>query len=305
VFYTVSKIAWFFTTPSNLLLSLILLGLALSLFKRLRRLGIGLSLALTLATIALGLLPISSYILLPLEERFPPFRDDGRPVDGLILLGGAVEAADSRARGSIVANESAERVLDTIRLAHRYPNARILISGGGGTVFGDGAAEAPVIADYFKSIGIDPNRLLVEDRSRTTAENAVYSRELAKPAEGERWLLVTSAWHMPRAVGVFEKVGFPVTPYPVDFRTAGGSGTHRPFAFVSEGLRRLDIAAKEWAGLIAYYASGRTNRLFPKPSDPKVDSHFWDSSDAPSLMSASLGADPEGHASNPKGRTMR
>jgi uncharacterized SAM-binding protein YcdF (DUF218 family) len=267
VFYYVSKIAWFFTTPSNLLLSLILLGLVLCLFKRLRRLGIGLSLVFTLATIALGLLPIASYILLPLEERFPAFQDDGRSMDGIILLGGSVEASDSKARGSIVANEAAERVLDTIQLAQRYPNTRILISGGGGTVFGDGAAEAPIVANYFKSIGIDPARILVEDRSRTTAENALYSKELAKPREGERWLLVTSAWHMPRAVGVFEKVAFPVTPYPVDFRTAGGARTHLPFAFVSEGLRRLDIGTKEWAGLIAYYASGRTARLFPGPQD--------------------------------------
>ncbi len=268
MFYYVSKIAWFFTTPSNLLVSLILLGLLLAVFRRLRAFGIGLSLVFTLATIALGLLPIASYILLPLEERFPPFRHDGRPVDGIILLGGSVEAADSASRGSIVANESAERVLDTIQLAHRYPNARILISGGGGTVFGNGAAEAPVIAAYFKSIGIDPARMLVEDRSRTTAENATFSRELAQPREGERWLLVTSAWHMPRAVGVFEKAEFPVVPYPVDFRTAGGTATHRPFAFISEGLRRLDIGTKEWAGLIAYYASGRTTRLFPGPQEP-------------------------------------
>jgi uncharacterized SAM-binding protein YcdF (DUF218 family) len=268
VFYYLSKVAWFFATPSNLLVSLVLLGLILALFKRLRTFGIGLSLVFTLATIALGLLPIASYILLPLEERFPPFRHDGRPVDGIILLGGSVEAADSMSRGSIVANESAERVLDTIQLAHRYPNARILISGGGGTVFGDGAAEAPIVADYFKGIGINPARILVEDRSRTTAENAVYSRELAKPREGEHWLLVTSAWHMPRAVGVFEKAGFPVVPYPVDFRTAGGAGTHRPFAFISDGLRRLDIATKEWAGLIGYYATGRTLRLFPGPQDP-------------------------------------
>ncbi len=267
MFYYVSKIAWFFTTPSNLLLSLILLGLILAFFKRLRRFGLGLSLVFTLTTIALGLLPIASYILLPLEGRYTPLRDDGKPVDGIILLGGAVEASDSKSRGIIVANESAERVLDTIQLAHRYPAARILISGGGGTVFGDGAAEAPIIAAYFKSIGIDPNRILVEDRSRTTAENAVYSQELAKARAGERWLLVTSAWHMPRAVGVFEKVGFAVTPYPVDFRTAGGARTHLPFAFISEGLRRLDIGTKEWAGLIAYYASGRTARLFPGPQD--------------------------------------
>lgn len=265
MFYYVSKIAWFFATPSNLLISLILLGLTLIFFKRLRRLGLSLAFTFTILTIALGLLPIASYIMLPLEERFPAFQDDGKPVDGIILLGGSVEAADSVSRGRIIANESAERLIETIQLAHRYPNARILISGGGGTVFGDGTAEAPVIAAFLKSLGTDPARLVVEERSRTTYENAVFSRDIAKPKEGERWLLVTSAWHMPRAVGVFEKAGFPVTPYPVDFRTGVGSDNLSPFAFISDGLRRLDIGAKEWAGLIAYYAADRTTALFPEP----------------------------------------
>lgn len=271
MFYYVSKIAWFFATPSNLLVSLILLGLLLALFRRLRRVGIGIALVFTLATLGLGLSPVSSYILLPLENRFPPFTDDGKPVDGIILLGGAVEATESVARDQIVANDSAERVLDTIRLAHRYPSARILISGGGGTVFGTGTAEAPVIAKFLTSVGISEERLLVEDRSRTTDENAVFSMEMAKPREGERWILVTSAWHMPRAVGVFEKAGFAVIPYPVDYRTAGGLGKQRLFAFISEGLRRLDVGTKEWAGLAAYYAAGRTKTLFPGPQVSGVD----------------------------------
>jgi len=265
VFYYVSKIAWFFATPSNLLLSVIALGLVLALVRHLRAFGIGLALATSVTTIALGLLPVATALMVPLEERFPPYIDDGRQVDGIILLGGAVDATDSVSRGRISANEAAERVLDTIVLAHRHPQARILISGGGGTVFGNGDAEAPVIADYFRSIGIDPARILVEDRSRTTWENALYSRELAKPKDGEHWLLVTSAWHMPRAIGVFEKAGFPVTAYPVDFRTAGGSNNLRLFAFVSDGLRRLDVVTKEWAGLIGYYLTGRTDVLFPAP----------------------------------------
>ena len=265
MFYYLSKIAWFFATPSNLLVSLILLGLILAFSRRLRRLGLGIALFFTLATLGLGLLPIASYVMIPLEERFPQFQDDGKPIDGIILLGGAVEATESVARGRIVANDSAERVLDTIQLAHRYPTARILISGGGGTVFGTGTAEAPVIAKFLKSVGISEERLLVEDRSRTTDENAAFSLEVAKPKEGERWLLVTSAWHMPRAVGVFEKAGFDVVPYPVDFRTGGGFRKQRPFAFISEGLRRLDVGTKEWVGLGGYYLAGRTNRLFPGP----------------------------------------
>ncbi|WP_112663983.1 YdcF family protein [Microvirga flavescens] len=265
MFYYASKIAWFFTTPSNLLVSLILLGLVLTVATRLRRTGLALALAATVATLALGLLPVANYIILPLEERFPPFKDDGKPVDGIILLGGAVEARESSSRGQIVANESAERVLETIELAKRYPNTRILISGGGGTVFGDGAAEAPIIAEFFKRVGIDGRRLIVEDQSRTTVENAVFSRRLVEQKPGERWLLVTSAWHMPRAVGVFRQTGFVVTPYSVDYRTSADSGVNKPFAFVSDGLRRLDVTAKEWAGLIAYRLAGHSSELFPAP----------------------------------------
>jgi uncharacterized SAM-binding protein YcdF (DUF218 family) len=270
VFYYVSKIAWFFATPSNLLLSIILLSLVLALAGRLRKFGVGLALVTTVMTITLGLLPVATYLMVPLEERFPPFSDDGKPVDGIILLGGAVNPSDTVARRLISANEAAERILDTIQLAHRYPQARILISGGSATILGEGVHEAPIIADYFKSIGIDPARIIVEDRSRTTSENALYSRELLKPKQGERWLLVTSAWHMPRAIGVFEQAGFSVTAYPVDFRTAGGSNNLHLFASVSDGLRRLDVVTKEWVGLIGYYLTGRMNVLFPAPQSPST-----------------------------------
>ncbi|MFC4174522.1 YdcF family protein [Microvirga sp. GCM10011540] len=269
MFYYVSKIAWFFATPSNLLLSLVVIGLLLALTRRLRQTGIFIALTFTLATIAFGLLPLANYLFVPLEGRFPVFRDDNRPIDGIILLGGSVDAQDSVNRNALVVNEAAERVLDAIQLSHRYPDARILIVGGGGTVFGDGTAEAPVTAAFMKTIGIDPARILIEDRSRTTYENAVLSVPIAQPKEGERWLLVTSAWHMPRAVGVFEKAGFPVVPYPVDYRVGGSFRNVRGFATISDGLRRFDVGAKEWAGLLAYYLSGRMDALFPGPQAPE------------------------------------
>nr|WP_279306686.1 YdcF family protein [Microvirga solisilvae] len=221
----------------------------------------------TLATLALGILPLANYVLLPLEQRFPAFVDDGKPVDGIILLGGSVEAADSSERGVLVSNEASERVFYALELAHRYPNARILITGGGGTVFSDGSAEAPIIADYLKRVGVDPARIVIEDRSRTTSENGQFSRELVKPQEGERWLLITSAWHMPRAMAVFKKAGFPVTAHPVDFRTNVGFANQRPRAFVSEGLRRLDVSMKEWVGVVGYYLTGRTDELLPSPHE--------------------------------------
>jgi uncharacterized SAM-binding protein YcdF (DUF218 family) len=267
LFYYVSKVAWFFATPSNLLISLILLGLILGRFSRLRKFGMGVAITFTLVTLALGIFPIANYVLFPLEQRFPAFVDDGKPVDGIILLGGSVEATDSSERGALISNEASERVLYTIELAHRYPNARILIAGGGGNMFVSGAAEAPIIAEYLSRVGVNPNRIIIEGQSRTTSENGQRSRELVKPQEGERWLLITSAWHMPRAMAVFEKAGFPVTAHPVDFRTGIGLANQRPHAFVSEGLRRLDVSVKEWVGVVGYYVTGRTDELLPSPHD--------------------------------------
>ena len=207
MFYYASKILWFFATPSNLLIILIVIGALLAMTRRFRRAGAALALIVGIGTLVVGLSPVSSYLMLPLENRFPAYRDDGRPVTGIILLGGSVEAEKSLSRGMLIANEAAERVLGTIALAHLYPQARILISSGSGSLLQNAAAEAPVIANYFKTIGIDPARVMIEDRSRTTFENAVFSRALANPKPGERWLLVTSAWHMPRSVGVFPQGG--------------------------------------------------------------------------------------------------
>ena len=246
-----------------------LAGLVLALLPRWRRAGLATALAFTLALFVAGLSPLASLLMLPLEERFPLFTEDGGPVHGIVLLGGAVEAADSATLGQVSVNEAADRVLAALRLAVRYPEARIVISGGGGTVWGERAAEAPVTARYLEAVGIAPERITVEDRSRTTAENAAFTRALVEPKAGERWLLVTSAWHMPRAVGVFRQAGFPVTAYPVDLRTGGRANVLRPFAFASEGLRRLDVAAKEWAGLIGYRLAGRTADVFPGP-EPQV-----------------------------------
>lgn len=262
--FILSKIAWFVASPSNALPLLTLLGLGLVLLKR-RRLGLVIALAATGGVLIGGLAPIADALILPLEERFPPFHDDGRTVDGIILLGGSVEAEETAARGQIMANDSGERVLSTLLLARQYPRARIVISGGDGTIFG-GNPEAPLIATYLIGIGLAPERLVIEDRSRTTEENAIFTRSLVEPGPGEHWLLVTSAWHMPRAVGVFRQAGFPVTAYPVDYRTGGRGDLMRPFAFVSDGLKRLDVAAKEWVGLVAYRLSGRTSALFPGPS---------------------------------------
>lgn len=265
MFYFVSKILWFFVTPSNLLVSIAILGLALNgrgpalWGRRLATAGIA-------GLLVAGLSPFGNLLILPLEERFPAFHDDGTPVAGIVVLGGTYDSEVTNSRGQMALNESGERILALAELVHRYPRARIIYSGGGSEFTPDTTPEATLVEQTVGAMNIDPKRIEYERRSLNTWENAVYSRAIARPARGERWLLVTSAFHMPRAMGVFRKAGFDVTAYPVDFRTAGTVSLLRPFGFVGEGLRRTDIAAKEWIGLAAYAVSGRTNGVFPGPA---------------------------------------
>jgi uncharacterized SAM-binding protein YcdF (DUF218 family) len=265
MFYVASKVVWFFATPSNLLPCLILLGLFLAAWQRTQPFGFGLALWGTVLLLIAGLSPLANWLTLPLEQRFATFRDDGRPVNGIIVLGGSILAADSVVRNQLLVNEAGERAIAIADLARRYPRARIVFAGGGGTLIADQVAEAAGLARFAETLGLDPERITFEDRSRTTRENALYTRDLVEPRPGERWLLVTSAWHMPRAIGCFRQVGFDVTAYPVDFRTRGSSDRWRFFTFSSEGLRRLDQMTKEWVGLLAYRLVGYTPELLPGP----------------------------------------
>jgi uncharacterized SAM-binding protein YcdF (DUF218 family) len=263
MFFTASKVLGFFATPSNLVTAIGCLGLLL-LPTRSARAGAWLMAASFVALAVLGLSPVGNTLLIPLEQRFPPWDATRGPPDGIIVLGGGISPDVSVARNEVVLNEAAERLTVVAELARRYPNARILLSGGSGELI-PGASEAPFALRLIESFGIARDRILLEDRSRNTIENAVYSKQLARPIPGERWLLVTSAYHLPRAIGVFRKVGFAVEPYPVDWRTRGARDLLRPFGSVGDGLRRVDTAVREWVGLAVYWITGRSSELFPGP----------------------------------------
>ena len=128
----------------------------------------------------------------------------------------------------------------------------------------DEGVEAPFAVRQLEALGVARDRITAEEQSRNTIENAVFARLIANPKPGERWLLVTSAYHMPRAMAAFRAAGFPVEAYPVDWRTRGSNDLVRPFASLSEGLRRTDTAVHEWIGLFAYRLSGKTELIFSR-----------------------------------------
>jgi uncharacterized SAM-binding protein YcdF (DUF218 family) len=259
--FVASKLLWTVLVPGNLLLLLLLAGL-FQLARSRRRRGLALAMLAALLLLAVAVLPVGQWAAAPLEARFPIPGVPAR-LDGIIVLGGAVEPEISYAHGQIALNDAAERITEALALAQRHPEAKLLLTGGDATVLPRlGDTEAEVMRAIFVQLGVAPERLLIENRSRNTFEDAALSRDLAQPKPGEIWLLVTSAWHMPRAVGCFRKVGWAVLPYPVDFHSEAAP---RPDFALSGHLALLDLIAKEWAGLVAYRLLGRTDTLFPAP----------------------------------------
>jgi uncharacterized SAM-binding protein YcdF (DUF218 family) len=264
--FSLSKILGFFALPSNLLFALALLGLVLW-GTRLRRLGQWLVAGCLLLLVVIGLAPVGNALILPLEQRFPPWdARAGMPV-GIVVLGGAISPDVAKERGQPALNEAAERMTAVAQLARDYPAARIVFTGGRGRLFG-GASEAETVVALFESVGIASARVTLEGRARNTWENAVFTRRLVQPKPGERWLLVTSAHHMPRAIGIFRKAGFPVEAYPVDYRTTGWRDLRSPFGSVAAGLARSDAAMHEWTGLVVAWLAGQSEALFPGPATP-------------------------------------
>lgn len=264
MFFNASKIFWLIAAP----LSFAVLAGLLGLILRVTRFANAGRVLVTGAVIALALgsmTPVGALLLRPLEDRFPQ-APAGLPAPaGIIVLGGAVDTAKSQARGQVWLDADAARMTAGFELARRYPSARLVYAGGSAGFPFEGPPEAISARELWLSLGLPAERMLFEAKSRNTWENAVYTRELVKPKPGETWLLVTSAWHMPRSVGIFRRAGFPVVPYPVAYRTYGDGRDFRLTTPAIENLSELDFGMREWIGLLAYWLSGKTDTLFPAP----------------------------------------
>lgn len=267
VFFFLSKLVWWFIEPSNAIVFVIVLATTLLFAGRIRA-GRTILLAVALFVGALALLPIPDLVVGTLEQRFP--RPDPLPekVDGIILLGGAQVPKMTKEYGTPALNAGANTVTTFLWLARRYPDAKLVFTGGSGNPFDQSMSEADTLRLFLVQQGFDPDRVLYERRSRNTYENAVLAKPLANPQPGETWLLVTQAVHVPRSVGAFRAVGWEVVPYGEVYRygrhirLGSPSNVHHAVALFSTGLR-------EWIGLAAYWITGRSDALFPAPYKSK------------------------------------
>jgi uncharacterized SAM-binding protein YcdF (DUF218 family) len=262
LFFYSSKIIWRIISPDSLFVLLLLIAALLFYFGHVdsaRRLFTG----IVVMVLFLSLLPIGNWMLYPLESRFRHNPDLPEHVDGIIILGGSVKAGMSAEWQQLETNRHAERLHSFIELARKYPDARLLFTGGNASINRDKPTEADMLKRHLNRLGINPERVIIENQARNTAENAYYAKQLAKPEDGSNWILITTAFHMPRSVGLFCQTSWPVIPYPVDHQTNPSRLMGISFNLLGHA-NSLNLALHEWTGLLAYYLTGRISSPFPQ-----------------------------------------
>ena len=262
LFFFVSKIIWIIVSPDSLLLILIIFSLVLLYLDKQKQAKILLSIVSGLL-ILISFFPIGEWLLYPLETRFQtnPVLPD--KVAGIVVLSGSENTVLSPQWQQVELGDATERDLMFLTLGRKYPEAKLLFTGGSGSLLEQKDKAADIAKKLFKQLNFDVTRIIFEKESRNTYENAIYSKKIVEPVKNENWILITTGWHMPRSVGIFCKAEWPVIPYPVDHQT-NKDNLFRISFNLSNNLRMLKIAIKEWLGLFAYYLSGKTTSFFPE-----------------------------------------
>lgn len=263
MFFTLSKLFWFIAAPTNLCVVVLCAGLVLTLsrWQRLGRIVVG---AAGIGLVLIAVSPLPRAMVRPLEDRFQQVpATDSAKIDGIVVLGGAIGSG----RGQVRFSEAASRMTSAAALAKKHPNAKLVFTGGSTNLIAAVTqTEADSAAQFFAQMGIDPARVILENKARNTYENGVFTAKFIAPKPGERWVLITSAYHMPRAMGVFRKAGLSLEAYPVDFNSSGTvSDFIRPARRFAYSMNLADDTVKEWLGLIAYRLAGYTDTLLPGP----------------------------------------
>lgn len=260
MFFTLSKIFWALVQPLNALCLLALAGLLIRL--KWKVVGQRIMNTALILILILGILPIGPVMMVWLERQYPAPKTLPAQIDGIIVLGGAFESYLTQTHGQIVSNDQVDRMFCFIDLAQKYPNAKLVFSGGAGDIMNPQAMEGNDARAFFKLTGLN-REILYEEKSRNTYENALYSKELVNPKTGESWVVTTSAFHMPRTMGIFTKLGWPVIPYACDPKTDGTYDLARRIPGVNGYYSMMNTALKEFIGATVYYLTGKSAFILP------------------------------------------
>lgn len=260
--FYLSKIGWMVLAPSHFLVLLLLI----SFFQSRLLARVFLQGAVALILLLCTVFPIGDWILLPLEQCFAerlPFA--GTP-NGYVVLGGAVDARISSARSNITFTNAADRVVQMAKIINTNPQMPVIYTGGSGAMFYQKFDEATAVKTFLSEAGFKTDAFFMEGASRNTYENAINSVKMMGKTPGQNWILLSSAYHLPRAMALFEKAGAPdkisFHPMPVDYKTIGTLKFGVDFDLVGS-LSKIDIAAKEYLGLFLNKFLGKADTSWP------------------------------------------
>lgn len=262
LFFVISKLAWAVLSPLMLLMLLLIMG-TLFLLMGYRKIALRFLLPAMVFCLSLMLFPLGDWLIYPLEARIAQPSELPEHIDGIILLGGGEDITTTISWQQPQAGQASDRYFGAAKLARFYPQSPVIFTGGHNLLrFDAGSVPAQLSHELLTMTGIDESRLIIESQSRNTHENFLRLKTLL-PNRNGRYLLVTSAFHMPRSVGIAEKQGIEVIPYPVDYRSRKDEQRRLDFA-VFEQLAKLEPAWREWIGLTAYFLTGKTSQWFPQ-----------------------------------------
>lgn len=258
--FYLSKVLWFMFSPFNLILISIVIGYffnAINL-KFLSKFFYIFSLSVFFISSAM---PTGSYLNYMLEKNFHSPKNLPDTIDGILILAGATNPYLTKEHNQVNLNGAVERLTESISLIKDYPNAKIIFSGGSGSLKHPDLNHASVAKNFFKNMGIDSGKIYFENKSRNTYENILFAKKIANPKKSEKWLLVTSASHLNRSLGVAKKLEWTFIPYAVDFNKPKKFTWKFSFNLLSN-LSEFQQASHEWIGLFAYYLMGRSEKTF-------------------------------------------
>ena len=257
--FFLSKFLWYFVNPFSLFIFLFFLSFIFLILKKTKIYLVLFSISL-IYILLISILPIGKLGIYFLEREFHTRIEYPDKIDGILILSGATKPYLSNEYNSIEINASAERLIESVFLIRKHQKAKIIFSGGSGALKFSKLTHAKVAKKFFEKMNVDNGQIIYENKSRNTYENIIFSKKIAMPNKNESWLLVTSAFHMKRAILIAKKQNWKFIPYPVDFNQPKKISL-KPSIDMFSNLSTLQVAFHEWLGLFSYYILGRTKKI--------------------------------------------
>ena len=265
-FFSLSKAIWTYFNPIQVIIYFLLFLLVFNFFNKKKIIKI-INLIIFILFILIIFLPNGTYLLWKLENTYSKPQIFSSNIDGIIILGSGTEPFLTYQHNQIILSEHVERITESIELMKRFPNAKIVYSGGSFTTNPEAKLTGVDVAKmFYTQMEIDVNKIIFEDKSLNTYENFVFSKKYINNINNEKWLLLTSAFHMKRAMSVAEKLNLNLIPYPVDYQLKKKYNWYRMYIVKGRSFLRnmnhFQLAAHEYIGLAAYYLTNRSSKMF-------------------------------------------